>query len=272
MKEWHSWVGPGAIFTTPDKQYPAGSDPIPSTLDWDLWCGTGPVIPYKEKEYHPFWWRRYRAFGGGAVGDFGCHIFDPIYSALGIGAPIWVSARAESYSDIVHPAWTVANYLFPGTKMTAYNTICATWRDGGLKPDRILSPHLAEDYELPPSGSMVIGEDGTMIIPHVGRPQLHPVSKFENYPTPELEERSHYHEFVDACLGRVETTGSNFDFAGPMAEAVLMANIANRLPGQALEWNARRCRFTNNAEANKMVGTPKLADGFVARGGARYFF
>ena len=266
VKEWHSWVGPGAIFTTADKKRPAGSDPIPEHIDWDLWCGSGPAIPYKAEEYHPFWWRRYRDFGGGAVGDFGCHIFDPIYSALGITNPLVVSAHAESYSDEVHPAWTVANYLFPGTPMTAYDTICATWRDGGLKPDNLLSPHLAEDYELPPSGSMVVGEEGTLVIPHVGMPQLHPVASFETYPVPEMEERSHYHEFVDACLGKEGVVcGSNFDFAGPMAEAVLLANIANRLPGQALEWNAKRCKFSNNRDANALLRR-KYRDGFEVRG------
>lgn len=263
VKEWHSWVG--TIFTTDDKKFPAGSDPIPPNVDWNLWCGTAPVIPYKEKEYHPFWWRRYRDYGGGAVGDFGCHIFDPIFSALGVGAPLTISAHAESYSDIVHPGWTIATYLFPGTEMTAYDTICATWRDGFLKPDTKLSPHLADDYELPPSGSMLVGEEGTMIIPHVGMPQLHPVADYENYPVPEMEERSHYHEFVDACLGKVETTGSNFDFAGPMAEAVLLANIANRLPGQPLEWSGKRCKFTNNREANKFLRR-KYREGFEVRG------
>ncbi|MCF6286848.1 MAG: Gfo/Idh/MocA family oxidoreductase, partial [Candidatus Hydrogenedentes bacterium] len=247
VKEWHSWVG--AIFTTPDKKFPAGSDPVPSYVDWDLWCGTAPVIPFKEKEYHPFLWRRFRDYGGGAVGDFGCHIFDPVFSALGVAHPLSITAHAESYSEEVHPGWTIANYLFPGTEMTAYDTICASWRDGGLKPDTKLSPHFADDYALPPSGSMLIGEEGTIVIPHVGMPQLHPLKNYENYPVPELEDRSHYHEFVNVCLGKGGTTGSNFDFAGPMAEAVLLANIANRLPGHALEWAGKRCKFKNRREA-----------------------
>jgi len=263
VKEWHSWVG--TIFTTDDKKFPAGSDPVPAHVDWDLWCGTAPVIPFKEGEYHPFWWRRYRDYGGGAVGDFGCHIFDPIFTALNVQPPLSVTAFAESYSDIVHPGWTVATYVFPGSELTAYDTIIATWRDGFLKPDTKLSPHFADDYELPPSGSMLVGEEGTLVIPHVGKPQLHPVADFENYPTPELEERSHYHEFVDACLGKVETTGSNFDFAGPMAEAVLLANIANRLPGKTLDWNAKRCKFSNNRDANKFLRRD-YREGFEVRG------
>ena len=263
VKEWHSWSA--AIFTTPDKKFPAGSDPIPPHVDWNLWCGTAPVIPFKKEEYHPFWWRRYRDYGGGAVGDFGCHIFDPVFTALGVRTPLAITAHAESYSSEVHPGWTIANYLFEGTDRTAYDTICASWRDGGLKPDPKLSPHFADDYALPPSGSMLIGEEGTMVIPHVDKPQLHPVATFENYPIPELEERSHYHEFVNVALGTEEETGSNFAFAGPMTEAVLLANIANRLPGQALEWNAARCKFRNSRDANKMLRRD-YREGFEVRG------
>jgi predicted dehydrogenase len=263
VKEWHSWSV--AQFTTPDKRFPAGTDPVPPHVDWNLWCGTAPMIPFKEKEYHPFWWRRYRDYGGGAVGDFGCHIFDPIYTALGIGHAISVTAHAESYSDQVHPGWTIANYLFPGNEMTAYDTIVASWRDGGLKPDKHLSPHLADDYALPQSGSILIGDEGTMVIPHVAKPELHPVPKFEKYPEPQFEERSHFHEFVDVILGKEQNTGSNFAFSGPMTEAVLLANVANRLPGQALAWDGKRCKFRNSREGNRLLRR-KYRAGFEVRG------
>ena len=263
VKEFHSWCG--AKFTTDDKKLPPGSDPVPPHVDWNLWLGTGPVIPYKEKIYHPFEWRRFRDYGSGAVGDFGCHIFDPVFGALGIAHPLSITAHAESYSDLVHPGWTIANYLFPGTEICAYDTIVGSWRDGGLKPDPKLSPHLPEDYELSETGSILIGEDGTLVIPHINTPELHPLTKFENYPVPELQDRNHYHEFADVALGNEHTTGCNFDFSGPMSEAVLLANIANRLPGQALQWDGRRCKFTNNADANKLLRR-KYREGFQVRG------
>ena len=250
VKEWHSWSA--AVFTTEDKKRPEGSDPIPPNVDWDLWLGVAPERPYKEGVYHPFWWRRWRDFGGGATGDFGCHIFDPVFTALGIGDPISIHCEAECVSEEVYPEWTIATYVFPGTEMTAGNTIQATWMDGGKQPSKELSPHLPADYAMAPSGSMLIGEEGTLIIPHVAAPQLHPAEKFQNYPLPELEPKNHYHEFVEAALGN-GVCGSNFDFAGPMAEAVLLTNVANRFPGETLEWNAKRLKFTNSREANKYL-------------------
>ncbi len=247
VKEWHSWCA--AIYTTDDKKRPEGSDPIPAHLNWDIWLGVAPERPFKRYVYHPFWWRRWRDFGGGATGDFGCHIFDPVFTALNIGAPLTISCEAESVSEEVWPGWTVANYVFPGTALTAGKTIAATWMDGPKRPTVGLSPHLPKDCALPPSGSMLIGEDGTMILPHVGAPLLYPQEKFKNYPQPKLEPKNHYHEFVEAALGK-GVPGANFDFAGPLAEAVLLANVANRFPGKTLEWNSRRLRFTNSQEAN----------------------
>ncbi len=247
VKEWHSWCG--AVYTTADKKRPAGHDPIPPNVDWNLWLGVAPERPYKKDVYHPFKWRCWRDFGGGGNGDFGCHIFDPVFTALSIGAPLTISCKAECVSDEVHPAWTIARYVFPGTALTAGKEIHGTWMDGEKKPEPGLSPHLPKDFQLPPSGSMLIGEDGTLIIPHVGAPHLYPDEKFKDYPQPKLEPKDHYHEFVEAALGNGKP-GANFDFAGPLSETVLLSNVANRFPGKTLEWNSEKLKFVNCAEAN----------------------
>lgn len=258
VKSWHSWCG--ASFTTSDKQRPAGADPVPAELDWDRWIGVAPERSFKAGEYHPFNWRKWRDFGGGAVGDFGCHIFDPVFTALEIGAPLSLVCESESVSDEVYPGWTIARYVFPGTALTAGDTIAGSWMDGGKQPATTDSPHLPAGCKLPGSGSMLIGEEGTMIIPHVGEPSLHPESKFANYPKADVEDGDHYHEFVDAALGN-GTTGSNFGFAAPMTETVLLANIGNRFPGTTLEWETIPCRFKNNPEATKLLRS-KYRDGW----------
>jgi predicted dehydrogenase len=250
VKEWHSWCG--AVYTTADKKRPAGQDPIPPNVAWDLWLGVAPERPYKQDVYHPFKWRCWRDFGGGAVGDFGCHIFDPIFTALKLHAPLTVLCDAECVSDEVHPAWTSSRYVFPGNSMTAGSRLLGTWIDGGKKPAVELSSHLPKGFELPPSGSMIIGDEGTLILPHVGPPHLYPEEKFKNYPKPQLEPKDHYHEFVEAALGNV-TADANFDFAGPLTETVLLGNVANRFPGKTLEWNAEKLKFANNREANKYI-------------------
>ncbi len=250
VKEWHSWCA--AVYTTADKKRPGGQDPVPANVDWDLWLGVAPARPYKKDVYHPFKWRCWRDFGGGATGDFGCHIFDPVFTALGITAPLTISAEAECVSEEVYPAWSVIHYNFPGNAMTAGKEIQGTWMDGEKRPDVALSPHLPKGHELPPSGSMIIGQEGTLIIPHVGPPHIYPLEKFKDYPTPKLEPKNHYHEFVEAALGNGKA-GANFDFAGPLAETVLLGNVANRFPGKTLEWNAEKLKFANDREATEYL-------------------
>ena len=264
VKEWHSWCA--ATYSVPGGKRPEGADDVPAHVAWELWLGTAPERPYKEGVYHPFEWRRWRDFGTGAVGDFGCHIFDPVFTALGVAGPLKVTGTSEGSSDEVWPMWSAVDYEFPGTPMTAGKTIKATWQDGGKQPDTSRSPHLPAGYELPKSGSFLVGEDGTLVIPHVGTPELHPVEKFKNYPNPNLEAQpvNHYHSFVEAALGN-GTTGAGFDFAGPLTEAVLLGNIATRFPGQTLEWNAERLRFSNNSEANDFVRR-KYREGWKTRG------
>lgn len=251
IKEWHSWAS--ASFTNASKKREEGSQPVPPNVDWDLWLGTAPKRPYLKDTYHPFKWRAYRDFGGGATGDFGCHIFDTVFTALEICPPISLSAECEAVSDEVYPAWTIATYEFPGNGMTAGKTIKAVWLDGGKQPALSVSPHLPKDLELPSSGSIIVGEEGTMLIPHVGAPKLYPEEKFAKYPSPTLEPLDHYHQFVEAALGSGVKCGSNFDYAGPLTETVQMANIANRFPGQVLEWDAAALEFKNFPKANKYL-------------------
>lgn len=262
VKEWYSWSG--ASNTNETGNRPPGADPVPEHVDWDLWIGVAPERPYKEKEYHPFEWRKWRDFGSGATGDFGCHILDPVFTALDIPAPLTVTARIDRFSEEVWPGWAIIEYEFPGTKLTAGKTIRATWSDGGKKPDTGRSPHLPKDHKLPDSGSMLIGESGTMVLPHWDTPQLYPVDRFKRYPFPKLEGKNHYHEWVDACLG-IGATEAGFDFAGPLTEAVQLGNVATRFVGQTLEWNAKRLRFTNNRDANNHLRR-KYRDGWKVRG------
>ena len=60
---------------------PTDSPPIPKTLDWDLWIGPAPMRPYNPV-YAPFKWRGRWDFGTGALGDMGCHYFDPVFRVL----------------------------------------------------------------------------------------------------------------------------------------------------------------------------------------------
>jgi predicted dehydrogenase len=75
---------------------PTPKDPPPS-LDWDLWCGPAPKLPYSEQVGH-FAWRLEKAYGNGHLVDWGIHWIDSIRVALGLGMPRTVTAAGGLYA------------------------------------------------------------------------------------------------------------------------------------------------------------------------------
>ncbi len=248
VREWHSWQG-GTPW--PRGGRPEGSDPVPSTLLWDQWLGVAPVRPYKADVYHPAKWRGWQDFGTGVLGDFACHIFDPVFTAITPGAVLSVAAETAELNSETWPAWNVVRFEMKGSKYTEGATINATWYDGKQPPAELAQ--MPEGYNLPRSGSLIIGTEGVMVLPHWAGPQLYPLEKFKGYPRPkDLGHVDHYHQWVDACMGKGQTH-AGFDYAGPLTEAVLLATIAVRTQGAKLQWDANAVRFTNSGEANRLI-------------------
>jgi hypothetical protein len=73
---------------------------------------------------------------------------------------------------------------------------------------------------------------------------------------PKTMERSpgHYEEWVAACKGGPQAV-SNFDYAGPMTETVLLGVLALRAPGRRLEWDSQSMKVKNAPELNEFVHT-----------------
>ena len=247
VQEVHSWQAgtprwPRAI------DRPAGSDPIPNGVAWDLFLGVAPERPYLKELYHPFNWRGWRDFGTGQLGDFGCHILDPVFTALRLTSPTECMAEAPA----IHPeTWTksaTVRYLFPRTEFTAGDTLAVTWYDGeGITAPRALFKHLPADVALPNSGSVLIGEKGSIIVPHVKLPTAYGTdgSPIAIETVPGVD---HYVQFADACRGEAKTT-SNFAYAGPLTETVMLGTIGIRVPGEKLLWNAEKLEITNSSTA-----------------------
>ncbi len=254
----HSWVGVKGQNYYQGTGRPPQAD-VPKGLDWNLWLGCAPERPYAEKWYHHFNWRDWQDFGSGALGDFACHILDPVFTALDLTAPKTIQCDHEGFNPELWPGPEIVQYVFPGTKYTAGDTLPVTWYDGGRKPPRELA-QLPEGVELPGGGSLFIGEGGTLVLPHVGMPQLYPKDKFADFKQPEEKGLSHWHVWVDAILSNTRTS-DGFHYAGPLTETVQLGNIAALHPGKTLEWDVEALKFQNLPEANALL-TKKYRQGF----------
>jgi hypothetical protein len=248
IREVHSW-SPKSWGDPSDKV--DQTDPVPEGFDWNLWLGVCAERPFIGGDYyHPENWRKRLDFGTGTFGDMGCHIFDPVLSALKLTTPLTVRSEGSAPN-----AWNWAinskiHYVFAGTQYTEGKTLPVTWYDGSQKPPAEVAA-LIGDKKLPGQGSIFIGTAGVMLLPHVGKALLFPVETFRDYVPPEVGEMNHWSQFVSACQGSGETSAP-FTYGGPLTEAVLLGGVASHFPQTTLEWNAPKLEFSV-AEANRLV-------------------
>jgi len=261
IKEAHTWsnrpIWPQGI------DRPKGSDPVPKDLAWDLWLGVAAQRPYKAGVYHPFKWRGWYDFGAGALGDMGCHIIDPVVWALELEAAKSVAYEGPQPNDETFPKHEVLTYKFPGTKFTAGDELTMKWYDGGKRPTSA-GTHLPDDGAIPSQGSMFVGAEGTLICSHGGMPKLYPQEKFADADLPTAGGLDHYGDWIEGIRSD-HAPGSNFAYAGPMTETVLLGVVASRVGEGELQWDAKNLRFTNSEAANAFV-KEQYRDGWEVQG------
>lgn len=258
VREVHAWADRpnNGYFATMWPQgivRPVDTPPIPSTLDWDLFIGPAPMRPYNPA-YHPFKWRGWWDFGNGALGDMGCHIFDPIFRALKLKYPTSVQAVSTLINQDTYPLASTVRFEFPARENMP--PVSITWYDGGLRPMRF---HELEDGDMlgnKDRGILFIGDKGKIF-----DDLIYPKTLRNSYKAPKPyipSSPGHYLEWTNACKGG-EPAGSNFDWAGPLTETVLLGNIPLRrdlrekLNSLALKYDPEKPGFTNMPEADKFL-------------------
>lgn len=248
----HSWVATPGHCRSGYISRPDHTDPVPDTLDWDKWIGVGHPRPYVgERCYAPWGWRDWQEFGSGAIGDFGCHILDPVFTALDItGASDDYEADHNGMNDEVWPAQTSLTFTVPGTKYTASDRLKIHWYNGGILPS-VNKTHMPPREGLPRSGSMFVGEKGVLILAHVAEPVIYVDGKAStDYEM--AEDGNHYHGWIDGCLTGKQPSDS-FAYGGHLTECIILGNVAIRFRNEQLKWDAENMRFTNKDEANRWL-------------------
>ena len=250
VREAHSWSGKTWGYDGPK---PA-SGPVPESLDWNLWLGTAENRPYCPNQYHPGNWRRWYDFGGGTMGDMAIHILDPVFTALALGPARTLLSKSSAAPAASFGMQNETRFTFPAGTYTTDGFVL-TWYDGGKMPDTSAWPldtGAGNRLGLPDQGSIFLGEEGAILLPHVAMPQLLPVAKFGETKIDAAPDGNHYHLFVDACLGGAPTT-CGFDYAGPLTETVLLGTLANRFPGDELRWQPAAMTIPNHDRANALL-------------------
>jgi predicted dehydrogenase len=252
VREVHVWTDRAGRWWPQGMSRPAGGKTPPENLGWDVWLGPAPERPYADG-YHPFRWRGWCDFGTGALGDMGCHNIDPAFYALELGPPESVRATCSEFNRESFPSWSIVEWAFPAKGERP--AVKVFWYDGGKKPPR--PEELEEGRELRGNGILFVGDKGKMLGgSHAGACRIIPESRMKEFPRPAktlARSIGHYKEWVEAAKGQDITPGSNFDYSGPLTEAVLLGNVAAYFPGETLKWDAGNLRIPNRPEADQYL-------------------
>ena len=267
VREAHAWTNRPVWPSGIEVGRPTETPEVPPGLDWDLWLGPAAARPY-HPTYHPGKWRAWWDFGTGALGDMACHIIDPLFWALRLKYPVSVEANISKHwhaffeeteaKNEMFPLSTIVRFTFPARQeMPEVNV---TWWDGGLKPARPAG--LEPDRRLGnvDGGILLIGDEGVIMAGCYGEsPRIVPESRMKKYKRPRRTlERipdgpdGHEQDWIRACKGG-KPACSNFDYSGPLSEAVLMGNLAIRFPDRLLFWNGEAMQITNDNDADAYV-------------------
>jgi predicted dehydrogenase len=239
---------------------------VPATLDWDLWLGPAPFHPYHPL-YMPGTWRDWRPFGTDTIGDWTCHVVDPVFWALDLGAPSAVTAKVtDGFDPKAHadtfPLGSQIEFEFPAKG--ARKTVRMIWYDGSQKPPR--PPDLEADRQPPDTGAIVVGDKGTITYGShgAGSVRIIPEAKMQAYKRPpeSIPRVKGHHEDWLSAIREGRQAGSNFDYGGPLTEIALLGAIAQLFPGTRLEWDGPAGRFTNCNPANALLSPPAPRPGW----------
>ncbi|MCX7427464.1 MAG: Gfo/Idh/MocA family oxidoreductase [Planctomycetia bacterium] len=227
--ECHAWVGGDRGMPKLPTDFP----PVPEHLKWDLWLGPAADRPYSPA-YVPYEWRFWWDFGTGETGNWGCHILDVPFWALGLRHPTKVSASGPPVDPRRTPTSMATRFEFPANADRP--PVVLHWYHSKDGPD-VLAQNKLPHFDM---GVLFVGADG-MLLCDFDKWRLYPEEKFADLrpPAETIPDSPGFHkEWLLACKGGPAET-CNFDYSGPLSETTLLGNLAYRV-GREFGWDAAR--------------------------------
>lgn len=296
LREWYDADIIGDVHTvycwTDRPEWPQGiprsvtSSPIPKELNWDLWLGTAPYKDYVEKLV-PFNWRGWWDYGTGALGDMGCHIVEAAFRVLDLGyiesvqacvGSVYVDEFKRGYFPESFPPSSHVTIKFSKPHKTK-GPVELHWMDGGIQPERPEELGPNEVFGDGENGTLFIGIKGKMMCSTYGaEPRLLPTKRTNEVKVKQTYARvpngaeGHYAQWVEGAIAGYGKTqlSSPFEIAGPLTEALLIANLAIRgndirvsksngngynYPGRYIEllWDNKDMKVSNFEAVNQFI-------------------
>jgi len=233
---------------------------VPPEVNWDLWLG-----PARKRPYHSFYmpghWRGWVPFGNGTIGDWTCHVVDPVFWALDLGSPTSIQAQVDDYDPKTqgdaYPKGDIITFEFPAKGKRGPVTLL--WHSGTKKIP--VAKELEAGRKPVTTGAYVYGDKGVIMYGSHGAGGVRiipePAMKAYKRPDETIPRVKEHHDDWLRAIREGRKAGSDFtSYGGPLTELAVLGVIAMKMPGMKLAWDGPNARFTNCDEANQHVNPP----------------
>ncbi|PYM11411.1 MAG: hypothetical protein DME18_14050 [Verrucomicrobia bacterium] len=244
------------------------SDP-PEGVDWDMYLGPAPYVPFNKNRfigtYRWFW-----DYGGGLVTDFGIHRFDSMRQIMKLDAPVSVTASGGRYglSDGAEtPDMVQVTYEYPGFILSYEASMLNAHGAGGRTPGK--KYYQARGNEDRPHGEAYYGTNGTLIVDRLGFEIYPELSNASGPGAAGREQRSdglrmqrkevsaedatalHVKNFIECVRSRKKPV-ADVEIGHHSTIVAHLGNIAYR-SGNKIRWDAPKEQIVDDAEASKLL-------------------
>lgn len=237
----------------PDGGHKSGNPdpmPVPKELNWDMWLGSAPEVPYRGIVHGD--WRWQLAYSGGQLTDWAGHHIDIAQWGLGMErtGPISVEGEGESREDDlfnVPYAYDIEYEYANGIKMRVANSRKYFDRKGkgwdGREKDNKFG-----------MGAVWYGDEGWIQVNRSGMWSNNPKVLETTIGTNDVQlykSTNHHQNFIDCIKLRKETVAPA-EIGHRSISVALIGEIAMQTGGK-LKWDPSTEQFTNSADANKLL-------------------
>ena len=251
--EVHNWCD-GTYVPAED---PVGESPVPAWLDYDLWLGPTPFIPYHEMwlsfSKYGFWHS-----GCGWISGMGPHTIDLIWTALNLAPPTVIEVDGPKQPHAMYNRDDL--HVTFSHKTENGKTLKVHWYDGNRRPEGIPADRIDP---APGSGVLFVGKEGSLQV-HYGYHTLFPKEKFAGFqpPAPTYPPTvGHHKQWLDAIkANKPEMCECRFEYAAPYMEAISIAANMHREAVDKVAWNPETMQTDSDA-VNKRF-KPAFRDGW----------
>lgn len=217
---------------------------IPNGLDWEMWCGPAPKVPYNKDLYLPRanpGWLSFRPYSGGEMTGWGSHGFDQVQCALGMD----LTGPTEIWTE--GPAWETLTYTAAEAKIRG-DKQCSQPKVFFRYPGDIIM----ELGDGPEGGAIFIGEKGKVTI-NRGVCESEPDDLLQETirNRPKGMSENHLKNWLD-CVKSREKPIADVEIGHRSATVCHLGNIGRQL-GRKLKWDPEKEIFPEDKEANQYL-------------------